>query len=189
MAALNRLIILFALFSPSILAHDNGMNMDMDQGMDLTMGNMIQYLHFTSGDNLWFLGWVPKSAGAMVGTCIGLFMLALVERWLSAMRAVMEVHWNIRAQIVLSNKLNLPECHTPDTKTSNRALTRTKVPPFIATHDIPRGIIQAVISAIGFLFMLAVMTFQVGFILSIVVGLGVGETLFGRYTFHAAHLH
>lgn len=29
-------------------------------------------------------------------------------------------------------------------------------------------------------------TFQVGFIFSIVIGLGVGETLFGRYASHAA---
>jgi solute carrier family 31 (copper transporter), member 1 len=77
-------------------AASNGMNMTMDTGMQLSMGNMLTYLHFTPGDNLWFLGWVPKSAGAMVGTCIGLFMLALVDRWLSAMRAVMELHWYLR---------------------------------------------------------------------------------------------
>jgi len=32
------------------------------------------------------------------------------------------------------------------------------------------------------------MTFQVAFILSIVVGLGVGEMLFGRYANRGAHL-
>ena len=79
-----------------ILAHDNGMDMNMDQGMSMSMGNMVSYLHFTPGDNLWFLGWAPRTAGAMVGTCIGLFMLALTERWLSAMRAIMERHWRTR---------------------------------------------------------------------------------------------
>ncbi|KAI0049070.1 hypothetical protein FA95DRAFT_1489909 [Auriscalpium vulgare] len=163
-------------------AHDNGMDMDMDGPMSLSMGNMLAYLHFTTGDNLWFLGWVPKSAGAMVGTCLGLFMLALLERWLSAMRAVMEAHWNNRAQILLSNRHNtqvLPDCHAPEQKARSRT---SALPPFIPAHDIPRGIMQIAISALGFLFMLAVMTFQVSFILSIVVGLGVGETLFGRYS-------
>ena len=39
---------------------------------------------------------VPSSTGAMVGTCIGLFLLALVDRWIAACRAVMEVHWSKR---------------------------------------------------------------------------------------------
>lgn len=78
------------------LAHDNGMNMNMDQGMSMNMGNMIMYLHFKIGDNLWFYGWAPGTAGAMAGACIGLFMLAMAERWLVAMRGVMEKHWSMR---------------------------------------------------------------------------------------------
>jgi solute carrier family 31 (copper transporter), member 1 len=125
-----RAILLTSLIAGA-LAHDNGMDMNMDQGMSMNMGNMIMYLHFTIGDNLWFLGWAPSTAGAMAGACIGLFMLATAERWLVAMRGVMEEHWSIRfvpfphfflsifplpmfcsstrlysAQIALSNKLN-----------------------------------------------------------------------------------
>lgn len=76
-------------------------------------------------------------------------------------------------------------------------------PPFILSHDLVRGIAFAGHSALQFAFMLVVMcvpldfymlitltlhsrTFQVGFILSIVVGLGVGETLFGRFASQAA---
>jgi len=84
------------LKSQCVLADTNGMDMSMDGAMALASGNMLPYLHFTSGDNVLFLGWVPKSAGAMVGTCIGLFMLALVERWVAACRAVMEAHWSKR---------------------------------------------------------------------------------------------
>jgi copper transporter 1 len=80
---------------------DNGMVMSMDQGMDMTMGNMLMYLHFTIGDNLWFLGWAPHTAGAMAGACIGLFMLAIAERWLVAMRGVMEDHWSTRFVVLL----------------------------------------------------------------------------------------
>lgn len=77
-------------------AGDNGMDMNMDHGMSMNMGNMIMYLHFTIGDNLWFLGWAPRTAGAMAGACIGIFMLAAAERWLVAMRGVMEEHWSMR---------------------------------------------------------------------------------------------
>ena len=78
------------------LAHDNGMDMNMDQGMSMNMGNMIMYLHFKIGDNLWFYGWAPGTAGAMAGACIGLFMLSIAERWLVAMRGIMEEHWSMR---------------------------------------------------------------------------------------------
>ena len=55
------------------------------------------------------------------------------------------------------------------------------VVPFIAPHDIPRGIIHFFQAILGYAFMLAVMTFNLGFILSICVGFGVGEILFGRF--------
>ncbi|KAH8986462.1 CTR copper uptake transporter [Lactarius akahatsu] len=147
--ALLSLIVTFSF--TCTLAHDNGMDMNMDQGMSMSMGNM----------------------GAMVGTCIGLFMLAVAERWLSAMRAVMEAHWRTRAQIRVA--------------TSDKPSRR--VPPFILSYDVPRGIMRMTLASIGFLFMLAVMTFQLGFIFSIVIGLGVGETLFGRYSPHLEHPH
>jgi len=184
------------------LAHGNGMDMNMDQGMDMNMGNMIMYFHFTLGDNLWFLGWAPRTAGAMFGACIGLLILAIAERWLVAMRGVMEGHWRTRAQIALSNKLNASvvatscdECTKPSLKedeTPQAAPPRPNVPwhqapPFIVAYDIPRGIMQLVVASINVLFMLTIMTFQLGFIFAIVVGLGIGETLFGRYSLQLGH--
>lgn len=77
-------------------AHSNGMDMSMDGSMNLAEGQMLPYLHFTTGDMLWFLGWVPQSVGDMVGACIGLFLLAIVERWIAACRAVMQAHWSKR---------------------------------------------------------------------------------------------
>ncbi|KAH9061864.1 CTR copper uptake transporter [Lactarius vividus] len=190
--ALLSLIITFSF--TCTLAHDNGMDMSMDQGMSMSMGNMVMYLHFTPGDNLWFLGWVPRTAGAMVGTCIGLFMLAVAERWLSAMRAVMEGHWRTRAQIMLANNYNTSRVAMSDKPSSKSSQVsydtfRRRIPPFILSYDVPRGIMRMVFASINFLFMLAVMTFQLGFIFSIVIGLGVGETLFGRYSPHLEHSH
>ncbi|KAG1893842.1 CTR copper uptake transporter [Suillus fuscotomentosus] len=128
------------------------MVMSMDDGMTLAVGNMLSYLHFTQETLVvWFLGWVPKSSGAMVGTCFALFMLAMIERWIVACRGVMEFHWS--QQYILFLLLSRYSTNSHFT------------PPFIPAHDISRG----------------VMTFQLGFILSLVVGLGVGETLFGRF--------
>jgi Ctr copper transporter family len=96
--------VLLAFLIAGVLAHDNGMDMNMDQGMSMSVGNMIMYLHFKLGDNLWFPGWAPHSAGAMAGTCIGLLMLSIAERWLAAIRGVMEAHWRTR--------FGLPQLHT-----------------------------------------------------------------------------
>ena len=83
-------------FLPLAFCHDNGMDMSMDGAMSLEEGQMLPYLHFTKGDMLWFMGWTTDSAGSMVGACIGLFLLAIVERWIAACRAVMAVHWSKR---------------------------------------------------------------------------------------------
>jgi len=54
------------------------------------------------------------------------------------------------------------------------------VPPFIPSHDLPRGAIYAVQALMAYALMLAVMTFQAAYLISIVLGLGIGEMLFGR---------
>jgi len=200
MSVLYILCILVLSCLQCVFADSNGMVMSMDGPMAVASGKMIPYLHFTPGDNLWFLGWVPQSAGAMVGVCIGLFLLALVERWIAACRSVMEVHWSkrqffcaqvpffpilidrrtYRGQMIQSDMVNR-------NATSLKATIRTS-PPFIPAHDLTRGMLHVVQATLGFLFMLTVMTFQVGFIFAIVVGLGVGETLFGRYASSALHI-
>lgn len=93
MAAYSFLLLSAVFLSPKVLASTNGMDMSTDGPMDLMNGNMLFYLHFTPGDTLWFQGWVPQSDGAMVGACIGIFMLALVDRWLAAIRSMSEVVW------------------------------------------------------------------------------------------------
>ncbi|KAG7094336.1 hypothetical protein E1B28_007935 [Marasmius oreades] len=187
-AAISLLSSLF--FARLCLAQDiNGMDMTMDMPMDLASGHMLMYFHFTPGDILWFEGWVPQSKGAMVGACIGLFLLALVDRWVAGCRGIMEAHWGKRAQIAYVNKINSDSHINKKVKGTSRSapspsvldlVTMRTIVPFIPAHDIVRGIMQAGQAAIGFALMLAVMTFQVSFLIAIVIGLGVGETLFGR---------
>ncbi|TFK98421.1 Ctr copper transporter [Pterulicium gracile] len=150
---------------------------------------MIMYFHVKPGDTILFDGWVPKSTGAMIGACIGLLLLGMAERWLAACRAGMEGHWRSRALIAHANALNtLPRKSTASSSSSSSPEQSIKtggfmrrVPPFIPAHDLTRGVVFAAQSALSFALMLIVMTFNVGFILSIVVGLGIGEALFGRY--------
>ncbi|KAK7036345.1 copper transporter [Favolaschia claudopus] len=160
-------------------AMENGMDMSMDDGMSLAAGNMLPFLHFSPiSDTLLFNGWVPQSGGAVFGACVGFFVLALVERWLGAVRAMMEAGWGREARRRAKSE--------NDAKGKRRKFLGLSAPPFVPANDIMRGVIHAVQAALGFVFMLVVMTFQASYIITLVIGLGVGEMLFGRYAAAAA---
>ncbi|KAF9270453.1 hypothetical protein L218DRAFT_969031 [Marasmius fiardii PR-910] len=162
------------------------------------MSMMTPWLHFkTSSDTLLFQSWQPKSSGAIAGACIGLVAVCLLERWLSGIRTVLETYWRNRTLTLTRNeKKNEPASEISSEKcpsdpvidaaedksfkpSGKMTLSRT-LPPFILTHDIPRGILYALQALLGYVLMLSVMTFQAAYIISIILGLGIGEILFGR---------
>lgn len=57
---------------------------------------MTPYFHFTRGDYVLFEKWQVNSVGATVGACIGLVLFAIFERWVTAMRGVLEHKWRAR---------------------------------------------------------------------------------------------
>ncbi|KAJ6502883.1 CTR copper uptake transporter [Mycena vitilis] len=155
----------------------------MDSTTNTTMGMMMTALHFTPlADTLWFAGWVPSSGGALAGACIGLFVLALLDRYVAAMRVLLSARW-AAAPCDGDEKLNAAR------KGKGRGRGRLHAPPFVAKQDVPRGALYALQTLFGFAFMLAVMTFQAAFIISIIVGFGVGEMLFGRYVAGGVGMH
>ncbi|KAI0343900.1 Ctr copper transporter [Trametopsis cervina] len=174
--------------------------------------DMTPWLHFTSGDNLLFKSLHPSSKGAIAGACIVLVLIAVFQRWVAAMKGVLEAHWARRVLVLSSPTTKADAGPTPaatpakeedraniDVKSlrsstsEQRSLISTgragrRSPPFIASHDIPRGAIFAVQALLTYLLMLAVMTFQAAYIISVVVGLGIGEVLFGRMGSTRDHL-
>lgn len=69
-------------------------------GMDMGMSNSTTAMHmataFTTslGDaNLWFSGWTPTSPGSTFGACLGLAFLAILSRFLSAVKVCAEIAW------------------------------------------------------------------------------------------------
>lgn len=172
--------------------------MDMNSTTTMTM-MMTPWLHFSGGDYLIFKTWLPGSKGAIAGACIALVAFCILDRWIAALRRHMEIQWGSRAlalilqeqrnsqhiddkakDAILSDKIDVIEetslQTTPVTVRSRQRL----VPPFIPMHDIPRGIFQGVQSLFSYVLMLAVMTFNASYIISIILGLAIGEVLFGR---------
>ncbi|KAF8170759.1 CTR copper uptake transporter [Pholiota molesta] len=158
---LNAAFLLLSGAIRAVRAADNGMDMSMDGSMSLAAGAMRPYLHFTfGGDTLWFLGWVPASRGAMAGACVGLFLLGVVDRWLAAVRAVAERAWRQREQISAANLLNGSKASEKEKANGGaRPGLRTlrTLPPFVASHDVVRGVLHAGQAALLYTFMLAIM--------------------------------
>ena len=75
--------------------------MDMSGSTDNSTDNsmmvmMTPWLHFVGGDNLFFKTLTPSSHGAIAGACIVLGLLAILDRYLSALRGIAEVKWAMR---------------------------------------------------------------------------------------------
>ncbi|KAF9511079.1 hypothetical protein BS47DRAFT_1299408 [Hydnum rufescens UP504] len=166
-------------------------------GMTITM---LPYLHFTAGDAVWFAAWTPTSHGAISGTCIALVLLAIFDRLLIGVGGILAVYWAPSGH---------EECHQSDSREdalpSSDRKSRSQSPeapgqsggsspvrrpnPFILKNDVPRGIVFFVQSTISTALMLAVMTWNAAYIISIILGLGVGEVLFGRFSTTSVSLH
>ena len=56
------------------------------------------------------------------------------------------------------------------------------VPSFVPAIDIARGVVFAFYGFILYLLMLAVMTYSAWYLIAILLGSGLGETLFGRWS-------
>jgi len=97
------LLLLPAMVATHSTSHDENTTM-----MGSTEGTMmmVPYLHFTPGDTILFREWVPKELGPFVGACIGLFLLGILDRWLAAMRGLMETWWKQRWALDLEPRLS-----------------------------------------------------------------------------------
>lgn len=184
------------------------MTSDMSSNSTMMMGMMKPYLHFTPGDFLFFSNVQPTSTGGMAAACIVLFLLAFLERLVAAYGRVTEKKWNAeianilhaRQRPIIPQSMQSRSRLYPDEKkggydissddaSSVKSVNAVKAPrvlPFVTKIEIKRGINRAVGGLFMYTLMLAVMTFNAAFILSIIVGLGIGEIAFGRFGFSPA---
>ncbi|KAF2773566.1 Ctr copper transporter [Teratosphaeria nubilosa] len=154
---------------------------------------------------LYSSAWTPKTQGAYAGTCIFLVVLAVISRILLAYRHMLEQKWQDRAMnrryIVVAGETEADrerqmmgrggEKMAEATLTTRGLNERVKVirsprhtvqaVPWRFTTDLPRACIFTVQAGLGYLLMLAVMTLNVGYFLSVLAGLFVGEIAVGRY--------
>ncbi|KAK7729859.1 hypothetical protein SLS53_009158 [Cytospora paraplurivora] len=188
--------------------------MDMGTGSDdnttsssTTATSSMMTMTFQSDmtTTLYSARWTPSSTGTYAGTCVFLIALAVVFRGLFALRALQEDRWLDREldrrYVVVSGRPAAHENLSRDSLKQNMMLSangveeevvvvrkrRSHVRPWRLSVDPLRAVVDTVIAGVGYLLMLAVMTMNVGYFMSVLGGTFLGSLIVGRYAVLGEH--
>ncbi|KAI9809296.1 MAG: hypothetical protein M1825_002587 [Sarcosagium campestre] len=186
--------------------HDHsGQSSSSSSSSSTDMSQMMHSTFFTSTTTpLYSTAWTPGSTGSYAGSCFFLIVLAIVFRALFAFKHVLERRWldqrlNRRYVVVAGRPTEAQRISEDADAEAESKATLLVSPNGVEEHvrvvrrharpvlpwslrvDLPRAALLTVLIGIGYLLMLAVMTYNVGYFLSILAGVFIGEVAFGRY--------
>ncbi|KZM18715.1 uncharacterized protein EKO05_0006551 [Ascochyta rabiei] len=177
-----------------------GMDMsDMDMGGSASSHSGMMMAFFTATNTpLYSEAWTPRNAGQYAGTCIFLIVLAITLRGIFTVKSLLEAKAleaaMKRRYVVVAGEKAIAE-QANDASSMTGILTTNGmqedvrivsapvklVQPWRFSVDLPRAALMMVATGVGYLLMLAVMSFNVGYFLSILAGTFIGELALGRY--------
>ncbi|KAA8900511.1 low affinity copper transporter [Sphaerosporella brunnea] len=180
-------------------------SMDMGSSSSSMIMNMNMVFFTSTSTPLYSSHWAPKSLGQYAGTCIFLIVLGFIFRLLLAWKQVQEHRWARRNSELAARfaASAAAAANTPSDESSVDEKEKEKEKPVPAavpaaaegwggrpwrfSTDLPRAALTTVIAGVGYLIMLAVMTMNVGYFMSTLAGVFVGELAWGRYVLSGGH--
>lgn len=172
------------------MASSTGMDMD---GMDMSSSShsmssadmaMVFFQSVTTP--LYSYGWTPSGQGSYAGTCIFLIVLALAHRILIALRFMF---FDSNPSLHHHNHQKLDDAEiTPGPGSMRRHIGfQWSSHPFRVATETSRALLEVIIGGVGYLLMLAVMTMNVGYFLSVLGGIFLGSFVAGRFQANDHH--
>ncbi|WYZ39144.1 hypothetical protein EsH8_III_001058 [Colletotrichum jinshuiense] len=149
--------------------------------------------------------WTPNSVGTYAATCIFLIFLAFALRSMLALKSIQEKRWLDkdfkRRYVSVNGKLGMAAKMSTDSMGKQMVLSENGVEenvtvvqqqhgiwrPWRFSVDPIRALIDTAIAGVGYLLMLAVMTMNVGYLLSVLGGVFLGSLAVGRFATMGEH--
>lgn len=173
--------------------HPNTMDMGMGMGMGMTFFNGIT-------TKLYISIWAPKSISGYIATCFFLIALSSMSRFLLAAKLWLETTWKNaelnRRYVTAAGKVPISEQISMNPAARQMVLSGNgmeedvivvekkalHVRPWRITVDPIRALMDTIIMAVGMLIMLAVMTMNIGYFISVLIGTFIGSIIIGRFS-------
>lgn len=155
------------------------MDMSSTDNSSMTMSTT-----FSKNENtpLWLQALTPASEANYAGAIIGLILLGIANRGISAGRSLCVRYSLARIETIGELKAKWQARSEEEVSEEEERITKAySAPPFKWRYDIPRTLIAGLEAFTGYLLMLAVMTFDVGYFFAAIGGIMLGELVFGRY--------
>ncbi|EME84434.1 uncharacterized protein MYCFIDRAFT_210875 [Pseudocercospora fijiensis CIRAD86] len=153
----------------------------MDSSM-MSMADMVMTFFTSTSTPLYSEGWTPDTTGQYVGTCIFLIVLAVLFRGIIAIRQ------NFAALLVwYSYRKDTPILRSDLDDKVRRQLVAGSGRPWNINEALARACLDTVLAGVSYLLMLAVMTMNVGYFMSILGGTFLGSFVIGDWTPRADH--
>ncbi|KAJ5613619.1 hypothetical protein N7528_007273 [Penicillium herquei] len=175
------------------MATTTSSSMDMDMSSDsmtMSMSEMSMTFFTSFKTPLFSADWTPKSKGTYAGTCIFLIALSVILRVLIALRPVLESRlWTDGVRHSNEPLIDtIPGKHVSGVQKSlsefSRRWSRWRVNPAAG-----RATFELIIAGISYLLMLAVMTMNVGYFLSVLGGVWLGTFIMGSAAADSSGMH
>ncbi|KAF9875226.1 low affinity copper transporter [Colletotrichum karsti] len=161
---------------------------DSMSGMSMSMEDMTMTFFEAFKTPLYSTKWTPTSEGEYAGTCIFLIALACILRLLLALKPILEERFWRNYPVYESDKQ-----HGDVDPGMGAAVVRRDLVGrwrgWRAGASAARATYEVIIGGVGYLLMLAIMTMNVGYFLSVLGGIWLGTFLIGGLASSSATIH